>query len=151
MNGHIADLEGLRSLLLPDGPRALLLHHFATWCDPCEEELPGLGRALRTLDGLPIRRVAIAWDLFMTPVRPEEALRVCTGFLERLDATFDDLVIYTGTPEDLFADRDMEDGTVPLTDLHDATGARVHRWPEPLVDADDLAALVAACRAVVGA
>ena len=37
---------------------------------------------------LSVRRVAVAWDLFMTPVRPEEALRVCTEFLERLEARY---------------------------------------------------------------
>lgn len=150
MQGHVADLQGLRDLIDKHSGQALLVHHFATWCDPCEEELPGLGRTLRSLDSLPIRRVAVAWDLFMTPVQPEEALRVCTGFLERLEAEFDDLVVYTGTPDELFADREMDDGTVPLTDLHDPSGKRVERWPEPLLEASELDALAAACRSAVG-
>jgi len=150
MQGHVADLQRLRALLDSHQGTALLVHHFATWCDPCEEELPGLGRTLRSLDGLPIRRIAVAWDLFMTPVQPEEALRVCTGFLERLEAEFDDVVVYTGTPEELFADREMDEGTVPLTDLHDLSGRRVERWPEPLIAPGDLDALAAACRSAAG-
>lgn len=35
------DIEGLRSLIKPNG-KPLLINFWATWCDPCREEFPDL-------------------------------------------------------------------------------------------------------------
>jgi len=137
MDATTADLDQLE-LALADGKGApLVVHHFATWCDPCEKELPILERLLQEGRGAGARSVAIAWDLFMAPVKPEEAVRVCGEFLNRVGASFDRLLIYTGTPEELFARLSLADGTVPYTDVRDRDGAIVATFPQPLFAADE--------------
>jgi len=41
----------------------LVVNHWATWCEPCVEELPYLGRLARELAGR-VRFVGISWDRF---------------------------------------------------------------------------------------
>lgn len=40
--------------------RAVIVHFFATWCEPCREELPSLQRLATRLDGKPVALVAIS-------------------------------------------------------------------------------------------
>lgn len=133
------DLPGLESLLktaAPPGGR-LLVHHFATWCEPCEDELPLLGKLLESSRGLPFRSVGIAWDRFLVNAAPETIVEACRSFLARLGCSFDELVVYLGAPEELFASQRIESGTVPFTEVRDAHGARVVGFVDPIeTDAD---------------
>lgn len=40
--------------------RAVIVHFFATWCEPCREELPSLQRLATRLDGKPVTVIAIS-------------------------------------------------------------------------------------------
>lgn len=144
MEALATDLDQLERALATGADRPLVVHHFATWCDPCEEELPILDRLLRDQE---VHTVAVSWDLFMAPVPPAEAVRVCTGFLERLGVAFDRLLVYTGSPEALFQSQGMAEGTVPFTDVRDRTGRVVEAFPMPLFDEADQRRFVAAVRA----
>lgn len=133
MEALATDLDRLQRVLAPGAGRPLVVHHFATWCDPCEEELPILGGLL---EGADARTVAVAWDLFMAPVSPDDAIAACRGFLDRLGVSFDVLCVYTGAPEALFASQGITQGTVPYTDVRDRTGRIVATFPNPLFDDD---------------
>jgi thiol-disulfide isomerase/thioredoxin len=134
------DLSALESAIAQMRGGPVLIHHFATWCEPCEEELPLLAGLLQRC-GKDVRRVAIAWDLFLARVRPEEAVEACAEFLSRHGATFDDLFVYTGVPDALFESQRIEGGTVPFTELRDAKGERTLCFPGPLFDEADRIAL----------
>ncbi len=146
MESRAVDLAELEGLLASATGRPSIVHHFATWCDPCAEELPILARLLEGFEGDVPFRVAVAWDLFMTPVRPEEAVRACAGFLERLGGSFDRLLVYTGEPEALFASQGIVNRTVPFTDVRDASGALVASFPEPIFEEAEQERLLAALR-----
>ncbi len=147
MEALVTDLDQLECALAPTDGRPLVVHHFATWCDPCEEELPILADLLRGAD---VRRVAVAWDLFMVPVGPDEAARVCSAFLERLGGGFDLLCVYTGAPEPLFRSQGIAEGTVPFTDVRDGAGRVIERFPMPLFEEDDRRRFAAAVRSAAG-
>jgi thiol-disulfide isomerase/thioredoxin len=47
----LADLEGARQDLNERAGQVVLVHFFATWCEPCREELPSLSRLVQTQPG----------------------------------------------------------------------------------------------------
>ena len=53
LDGVDLSLENLRG-------RAVIVHFFATWCEPCREELPSLQRLATRLDGQPVAVIAIS-------------------------------------------------------------------------------------------
>lgn len=53
LDGAKLSLETLRG-------RAVIVHFFATWCEPCREELPSLQRLSTRLDGKPVTVIAIS-------------------------------------------------------------------------------------------
>jgi len=127
----------------PPGGR-LLIHHFATWCEPCEEELPGLGKLLDGTRSETVRTIAVTWDRFLVNVKPEEIGRINESFLTRLGCRFDELVVYVGSPDELFASQRIESGTVPYTEVRDGSGARVEEFAGPILEEPDSARLMRA-------
>jgi len=66
----LADLSG-RSVALSDfSGRAVVVHFFATWCEPCREELPALQRLAARDHKLAVVAIAVA----DTPVRVKRLL-----------------------------------------------------------------------------
>jgi peroxiredoxin len=65
--------------------KVVLLNFWATWCRPCEEELPAMQRLHRTLEGTDFALVAVSVDADAAPV---EAFRdrLGLGFLLLLDS-----------------------------------------------------------------
>jgi thiol-disulfide isomerase/thioredoxin len=133
MEAKSIDLAGLEATLRSLGKPAVV-HHFATWCDPCEDELPILAEELEKFGALGVTSVAVAWDLFMNKVPPEQALAACRKFLDRAGAAFDRLYVYTGAPEDLFKSQAIHKKTVPFSDVRDKNGAVVAAFDEPIFD-----------------
>jgi peroxiredoxin len=55
LDGGRVSLESLRG-------RVVLLNFWATWCPPCEEEMPAMERLHQTLAGQPFELVAVSVD-----------------------------------------------------------------------------------------
>ncbi|MFO1148356.1 MAG: TlpA disulfide reductase family protein [Alsobacter sp.] len=70
----LLDLSGRPAALRDQAGRVVLLHVFATWCEPCREELPLLSALATKPDGPDLYAVSLAEP----PQRVER-------FLERLD------------------------------------------------------------------
>lgn len=141
MESRPVDLKQLEKDLAGYSGKVLLVHHFATWCEPCKDEIPILKEEFAALAELDFVSVAISWDLFMAPVPPEYAMKECQAFLKRREMEFDHLLIYTGTPEPLFKSQGITAGTVPFTDVRGSDGAIVAKFPTPILEDADRARL----------
>jgi thiol-disulfide isomerase/thioredoxin len=65
----LVDLDGRRHRLSDYRGQVLVINFWATWCLPCREELPGMGRAARELAGDGVRVVTVAMGQDVTEVR----------------------------------------------------------------------------------
>jgi len=65
--------------------KVVLLNFWATWCKPCEDELPAMERLHRTLAGTDFALVGISVDADAAPVR-EFRDRIGLGFTLLLDS-----------------------------------------------------------------
>jgi peroxiredoxin len=65
--------------------KVVLLNFWATWCRPCEEELPAMERLHRTLAGDDFELVAVSVDADATPVEAFRQ-RLGLGFTLLLDS-----------------------------------------------------------------
>jgi thiol-disulfide isomerase/thioredoxin len=57
-----ADLDAVLAAVRAPGARAVLVNVWATWCDPCREELPGLLRFYRERRAQGLRLVLVSAD-----------------------------------------------------------------------------------------
>ena len=55
-------VTGLKHVLTPQG-KPIIVNHWATWCDPCVDELPRLVRAAAGVADIG-EFVGVSWDLF---------------------------------------------------------------------------------------
>jgi peroxiredoxin len=104
---ELAEPDGSRPLRLEDlRGRVVLLNFWATWCKPCEDEMPAMERLYRTLGGPEFELVAISVDTDAGAV---------TRFRDRLGLSFPILLDpgsevsrryqTTGYPESFLIDR----------------------------------------------
>ena len=103
-------LEGLRG-------RVVLVNFWATWCKPCEDEMPSMQRLYKALEGERFELVAISVD---------DGSAELKAFQERLGLTFPILL-----DPDRKAARVYQSNKYPETYLIDAEGVRVARYVGP--------------------
>jgi thiol-disulfide isomerase/thioredoxin len=116
-----ASVVQVLSAVKKPGARAVLLNVWATWCDPCREEMPDLVRIYREHKAQGLRLVLVSTD-----GRDEKA--DAEKFLADQGVDF---VSFLKT------DKDMEfidgidkrwNGTLPASFLYDGQGKTVHFW-----------------------
>lgn len=110
-----------RLVVAPHKGRPLLVNFWATWCDPCREEMPALLAAAA--------RGKI--DLTLVSVDSSSAgLEPVRAFLRSMHAEVPAFIIAPGDPETFINVVDKNwDGTVPFTVVYAADGhvlARLH-------------------------
>ncbi len=75
----LSDLEGRPHRLESYRGRVVLLNFWATWCEPCRDEMPGIERLRRSLEGQPFTVLAV------NLAEPPSRIR---AFLERMPLGF---------------------------------------------------------------
>lgn len=120
-------LEGLQG-------RVALVNFWATWCKPCEDEMPAMQRLYEALSGPDFEMVAISVDESEDEVRAFRE-RLGVGFPIALDPDQATARLYqtTGFPESLLIDRDgriVERYVGPREWDHPDYEARVRRLME---------------------
>ena len=121
---HYADLAGIREALAARRGGPVFLNFWATWCAPCIEELPDLGRLARDYDSGP-RFIGVSLDAWVTGSGRETEDRVRQA-LQRAGIAYDNL-IYNGDQDMLLEGFDLP-GSIPYSILFDGQGRAVATW-----------------------
>lgn len=136
------DDAGLRAALAPAG-KPLVINHWATWCDPCIDELPRLVRAAAGVADIG-EFLGVSWDLFDHPGKPATRAAEVARFADSVGVGYPS-VLFTGTPEQLFAITGFDWHFIPQT-LVIAPDGRVVWHKKGVVDHDDVFPLIAAVK-----
>jgi thiol-disulfide isomerase/thioredoxin len=137
------EADGLRAALVPNG-KPLVVNHWATWCDPCADELPRLVRAAAGVADLG-EFVGVSWDLFDHPGRPSAIARKVAQIADGAGVGYGN-VLFTGKPAELFEICGLDVELVPQT-LVIATDGRVVWHKAGVIEHDDVFPLINAVKA----
>ncbi len=113
------DLNRIRAAMLPRG-LPVVVNHWATWCEPCTAELPLLVEMANTLKGRG-RVLGISWDLFDSDGDVARTTRLVEDFARKAGLPYP-TILFTGTPEELFAGLSLDSEFVPQTIVLDLGG-----------------------------
>jgi peroxiredoxin len=100
LDGGSVTMEGLRG-------KVVFLNIWATWCEPCREEMPSMERLYKRLQGRPFEILAVSVDSDSSPVKPfRDEFKLTFPIL--LDARKKITRLYraTGVPETFIIDAD---------------------------------------------
>lgn len=108
----LLDLPALQAACRASG-RPLILHHWATWCEPCEEELPLVQELYEAVQGH-ADFLAISWDLLDARGTPEAVVTEVRAFLDARGCTFP-ACVFEGSAEALFSGLSLSFQRIPQT------------------------------------
>jgi thiol-disulfide isomerase/thioredoxin len=118
-----ADLATILKAIREPGASAVLVNVWATWCDPCREEMPGVVRFYRSHRAEGLRLLLVSAD------DPESAREVA-GFLGQVGAAGASAFIKTGDDMAFINGLDARwSGALPASFLFDGRGRERHFWP----------------------
>lgn len=130
---------------LGPGPRLRVVNHWATWCDPCVEEIPLLVAIHLQLEDR-ADFLGICWERFDDD-RPLDALAVRVADFASVRAVRYPSLLVTDPPETFFAALKLDWRKIPQTWLIDREG--VVRWKaEGALTEESAAELVARVEAL---
>jgi len=132
-SARLVGVGDLSAALKPRG-RPLVVHHWATWCEPCAEELPRIEALARAL-GDTADVVGLSWELFDSPEPPGQALGTVDAYAAGLGLSWPTLV-FDGTPESLFSTLELDFQQIPQTRVLAPDGTCLEELQRPLEDAD---------------
>ncbi|MFT5683231.1 MAG: thiol-disulfide isomerase/thioredoxin [Myxococcota bacterium] len=132
------DAAEVKTLLGPSS-RTRIVNHWATWCDPCIEELPLLVDLHARL-GDRIELIGVSWDLFEGGQILPIAMKVA-AFSEEHGLTWGSALVTTPA-ESFFAALDIDWKRIPQTWIIAPDGT-INRRIEGVLDAEAVEALVA--------
>lgn len=139
---RVVDLEALERIVRPERGggtgragavrgRPLVVHHWATWCGACMEDLPMLRRLAEQL-GDDADLITVSWERFERPEAEPEALVHAVAHALHAHGLELPTVVYDGAPDRLFAALGLTDPTIPLTRVIDADGGLLREHVGPL-------------------
>lgn len=137
------DRAGLLAAVTPAG-RPLVVNHWATWCDPCVDELPRLVRAAAGVAEVG-EFIGVSWDLFDHPGKPAAVAKKVAQFADSAGVGYAS-VLFTGKPEELFEALGLTVHQVPQTFVI-APDGRVAWQKQGVIEHDDVFPLIAAVKA----
>jgi thiol-disulfide isomerase/thioredoxin len=118
-----ADLAAVLAAVREPGASAVLVNVWATWCDPCREEMPEVVRFYRSHRPEGLRLLLISTD------DPENAPAVAR-FLGEVGAAGARALIKTGDDMAFINGLDSRwSGALPASFLFDGRGRERHFWP----------------------
>lgn len=138
-----ASLDAIRAALGP-GRGLRVVNHWATWCDPCVEELPLLvSLHLRLEDRAEF--LGVCWELFDDSRDPEEVAAVVADFAANRAVRYRSLLV-TDPADRFFAGLDLRWQKIPQTWVIAPDGRVLHRV-EGALDEESAEALAAVIEA----
>lgn len=107
--------------------KVLLVNVWATWCDPCLEEMPDLVAAAKQFKPEDVAVVLVAADSL------ELREKAIPEFLKKVNSTFPCYIQPPGDPQGLIDAIDKDwGGELPYTTVYDRKGQRTYGKAEPL-------------------
>ena len=116
-----ASLEAVWKEIKRPGAEVVLVNIWATWCEPCLEEMPDLLQVHRENKARGLRLVLVSAD-------PQSARPAVAKFLGTLGVDFPSLLKTGDDMEFIDGLYPKWDGTLPATLLFDGKGQRLHLW-----------------------
>lgn len=111
----LSSIEDIATLI-HQYPGLHLVHHWATWCDGCMEEIADVQKFTSALKEMGISTTGISWELFNgTP--PQHALPVVQHVHVSHSLGFASKVI-RGNPDDFFEKLALKEHQIPQTALY---------------------------------
>ena len=135
---RVVDMDQLKATLASQ-QRPVVVHHWATWCEACVEELPEVDALVERL-GATAQVLGVSWELFQPYGQEEfEVVGSVAKYATDQGLTMPTL-IYRGPPESLFAGLPLDFEQIPQTRVFDALGNELCAFKGPM-SGDDLAAV----------
>jgi thiol-disulfide isomerase/thioredoxin len=139
-----ADLATVLAAVRAPGARAVLVNLWATWCDPCREEMPELIRFFRAHRADGLRLVLVSAD-------DPESRKDVARFLAEVGAAGAQAFIKTGDDMAFINGLDARwSGALPASFLYDGGGKQRRFWPGRVTLPDLEAALARIAPAAKG-
>lgn len=137
-SGSALSHEALEVLL--SAHDSVVLHHFATWCDPCEEEMPLVRQLEQQLPDKTLL-ILLSWDRFDGQGDPAQTSAEVLRFVARFGLCAP-AYVYTGTHELLVGALELGSSRIPQTQLRGPEGVVQEDISRPLRP-DDLSHVLA--------
>jgi thiol-disulfide isomerase/thioredoxin len=128
-----AGVKGIRKEIAAGKGAPLLVNFWATWCEPCVQELPDLGTIESRYAAKHVHVLGVSLDLMMEDDSPE-VRRSVSKTLAEAGARYPNL-LYNGRGDPLIEAFDLP-GPIPHSILFGADGRELHRWTGRLSMAD---------------
>jgi len=120
-----AKLETVQAAIRKPGARAVLVNVWATWCEPCVEEMPDIVRAWRAHKADGLRLVLVSAD-------DEDGRAAAEKFLAAQGIDFD---TFMKVGDDMAFINGLDprwSGALPVSFLFDGRGKVVQFWPRQI-------------------
>jgi thiol-disulfide isomerase/thioredoxin len=122
-----ADVKAVLAEIRKPGARAVLVNVWATWCEPCLEEMPELLRAWRAHKDRGLRLVLVSADDEETRGEAEKFLASQGVNFPTFLKTGDDMTFIDGLDK-------RWTGALPASFLFDGQGKVLHFWPKQVTE-----------------
>jgi thiol-disulfide isomerase/thioredoxin len=120
-----ANLQEIRREIANRKGAPLLVNIWASWCDPCVEELPAIAAVETRFASRGVRVIGVSCDLFVED-NTRALRRKVAGVLSKARATYPNF-LYEGREDPLLETFKLP-GSIPVSILYDARGEEIRRW-----------------------
>ena len=123
---RVTDLKALEDAIAGYKGQALLVNFWASWCEPCVDELPELVEVAREHHGRGVVVLTVSFDLVTSEAPREDTLKEVGAFVteQKLDLP---VFLYDGPDHEGINQRFGLPGAVPVTIAIDKGGKVVDR------------------------